>query len=156
MLIIMAIALAAPVSRAAAPAGRYTTAADTVKDNKTGLTWQRVGPTTPYYWADAKTYCQALSLGGFSSGWRLPTKKELETLVDRRVASPGPTIDSAFPNTPANAFWTSTPYAADSSPDGGSPDGGSPGRAWRVHFGDGNSYSYDTTVTVTFNVRCAR
>jgi len=56
-----------------------------VQDNKTGLTWQRSVPSSTYTWADATSYCQALNLGGFSSGWRLPAKKELETLVDERV-----------------------------------------------------------------------
>ena len=92
------------------PEGRYTIEIDTVKDDETGLTWQREVPATSYTWANAGDYCQTLSLGGFSSDWRLPTKIELETLIDRRVPSPGPTIDStAFPSTPAEWFWSATP-----------------------------------------------
>ncbi|MBI5546720.1 MAG: DUF1566 domain-containing protein [Deltaproteobacteria bacterium] len=125
---------------AAAPAGRYTVATDTVRDNKTGLTWQRGVPTSYYSWANAQSYCQALNLGGFSSGWRLPTKKELETLVDRRDNNPS--IDStAFPNTPSEWFWTSTPYA-------------SAGSAWYVYFDFGFSDYGDTTYIC--KVRCVR
>ena len=66
--------------------------------------------------------------------------------MDRRVEIPGPTIDAtAFPNTPntpANWFWTSTPYAASS------------GDAWGVDFYYGFSESYATSSTGY--VRCVR
>ena len=138
---IAAIALLAGSLWAAAPAGLYTISTDTVQDNKTGLTWQRSVPSSTYTWADATSYCQALNLGGFSSGWRLPAKKELETLVDERVQNQA--IDAtAFPNAPAGPSWTSTPFA------------GASGHAWSVDFGYGNSYYDDTTSTS--RVRCVR
>ena len=46
MLVVAVVVLLASSLWAAAPAGRYTIDADTVKVNKTGLTWQRVVPTT--------------------------------------------------------------------------------------------------------------
>ena len=57
--------------------------------------------------------------------WRLPNVKELASLVDRSRTLP--TIDvTAFPATPFGGFWSSSPYAGDSS------------YAWYVSF----SYGY--------------
>jgi len=117
-----------------------------VKDNKTGLTWQREVPATGYNWENAKSYCptlNALKLGGFEDGWRLPTKIELETLVVRWGAPPGPAIDiEAFPSTPDPYFWTETPVAGNSS------------NAWFVGFVSGYSNYYYTNNTR--RVRCVR
>ena len=100
------------VVQAAAPAGRYTVASGTVYDTKTKLTWQQV-VSGSYTQSAGAAYCAALSLNG--TGWRLPTFKELLTIVDFSVASPGPTIDAnAFPNTPSSAFWSSTAEAGGS------------------------------------------
>jgi hypothetical protein len=141
MLVFAAALLATSALWATAPVGRYAVGTDTVKDNETGLTWQRAVPAQTYDWANAKTYCQGLSLGGFASGWRLPSKKELETLVDFGVAKPGPTVDStAFPGAPAQAFWTSTSLAWSAD------------YAWTVDFGYGGSLGYVTTDTD--RVRC--
>jgi hypothetical protein len=106
-----------------------------VRDTLTKLVWQQQSSATTMNWADAKTYCA-------SAGLRLPTVKELDSLVDLTVY-PGPTIDRmAFSNTPAEAFWTSSPYA------------GSSGNAWYVGFFDGNS---DCNGEGSYNrVRCVR
>jgi len=67
---------------------------------------------------------------------------ELRTIVDFTVTS-GATIDAtAFPSTPAEPFWTSSPYA------------GSSGNAWLVYFHLGYSSSYD--VGGSDRVRCVR
>lgn len=135
---------AALAAWAAAPKSLYVIRQDgTVFDNKTGLTWQREVPQSRYDWQKAKEYCGSLKLGGFSTGWRLPEMLELASLVDLRIAPPGPTIDQvAFPNTPSAWFWTATPYAGDS------------GDAWDVDFNDGYSDSIDTTYA--YWVRCVR
>jgi len=125
---------------ATAPVGRYTVAADTVKDEVTGLIWQRAVPASWYTWAEAGVYCQNLSLGGMSD-WRLPTKKELESIVDRRATDPA--IDSAvFPNTPSEFFWSSTLYAGNSS------------YKWYVSFPAGRSFV--DIVQGAYRVRCVR
>ena len=145
VVVAISIAVASSSVMAEAPAGRYAIATDSVKDKKTGLTWQRAVPYTKYNWEDANSYCKTLSLGGFSSGWRLPTAAELETLVDRRVEfPPGPTIDSAaFPDTPLSAFWTSTPAAGVSN------------NVWNVDFNHGTSY-YEDASRYASRVRCVR
>ena len=67
---------------------------------------------------------------------------ELRTIVDFTVTS-GATIDAtAFPSTPAEPFWTSSPYA------------GSSGYAWLVNFYYG--YSVFIDVGSYDRVRCVR
>lgn len=129
-----------------APAGRYSVSADTVYDNVTKLTWQRV-PGAPMTWKNALACCQSLSLSG--GGWRLPTVPELQTLVEMDKLSPA--IDTtAFPST-ADWFWTSTPYAfGPPSPS----DGSGSGDAWSVSFNDGGSFHF--VVSKPFYVRCVR
>jgi hypothetical protein len=91
-------------------------------------------------WADAKTYCANLTLGG-SSEWRLPTRIELESIVDYSKFNPALNT-TAFPSTPSEFFWSSSPGADRTS------------NAWVVHFNDGSSGSYDTPFTN--RVRCVR
>jgi hypothetical protein len=67
------------ISSGSAPPNRYAIDVDTVLDKVTGLTWQRVPPDSKYI-DYAKAYCNDLQLGG-SSEWRLPTIRELQTLV---------------------------------------------------------------------------
>jgi len=134
----------APPALAAAPAGRYTinAGAGTVYDTLTKLTWQQAVPASTYTWANAKTYCTGLNLGGYAVGtWRLPTMVELFGIVDRTTSNPA--IDTtAFPSTPAEWFWSSTPYQPSSS------------SAWHVNFNNG--YVNDFDVTVNYRVRCVR
>lgn len=106
-----------------------------VSDTLTKLVWQQQASTATMTWAVAKTYCP--------SGFRLPTVKELVSIVDLTVASPGPTIDqTAFPGTPAEGFWTSSPSV------------GSSGDAWYVNFGNGRQIF--TVVGSYPRVRCVR
>jgi len=85
------------VGQAAAPAGRYSVTTSTVLDNKTGLVWQRnIDITTQRTQDEANTYCAGVSLSG--TGWRVPSIKELSTLVDDTVQFPA-WDKSAFPDT---------------------------------------------------------
>jgi hypothetical protein len=143
----IAVILPTPAD-ASAPAGRYVvtnggTSNGTVYDSKTKLTWQQTISSISYTWADAKTYCAGLgsSLGG--TGWRLPTLKELQSLVDYSQTTP-PTIDStAFPGTFPASFWSASPLAGSSS------------LAWIVFFYYGNTDLSDVS-SYGNNVRCVR
>ncbi len=120
----------APVN-AAAPSGRYTypggtvTSSSTVYDTVTKLTWQRAIPANPCpsdgaglcTLLDAQTYCSTLSLGGYTTGWRLPTVKELMSIID--ISATSPAVDqTAFPSTPIDhAFLTPTFQALPSRSD---------------------------------------
>ena len=74
---------------AEAPGGRYVVEEGTVTDTRTRLTWQRSPDLTPRGWTLAAPYCSDLDLNG--KGWRLPSVKELLTLVDE--SRWGPAID---------------------------------------------------------------
>ena len=127
-------------ARANAPAGQYTVNASsgTVVDNKSRLTWQRAVPTTMQNLADATNYC-----GTLGAGWRLPTIKELQTLIDDSQISP-PRIDSvAFPSAPDVGFYTSSTLHASSTD-----------LAWYVNFYTGNT-GYESTQA-PHNIRCVR
>jgi hypothetical protein len=141
------VAIVPTFAHASAPAGQYVvtaggTAYGSVYDTKTKLTWQQTVSSTTYTWADAQAHCAGVgaSLGGM--GWRLPTLKELQTLVDYSQAT-GAMIDpTAFPSAPSSVFWS------------GSSVAGSPSLAWLVSFYGGYSNSFG--ITYAFDVRCVR
>lgn len=67
--------------------------------------------------------------------WRMPTIKELESIVD--YGRSNPTIDSSwFPYTPWSIFWSASAYA----------DGSYGSRAWVVSFGVGYAAGGERTV----------
>jgi hypothetical protein len=113
-----------------------------VTDTLTKLVWQQQASTQPMIWHDASTYCAASG-----TGFRLPTLKELESIVDLTVISE-PTINQAsFPNTPGQGFWTSSPYVPPVSP----PDA----EAWSVLFSGGTPQRYSETYGSVW-ARCVR
>lgn len=90
-----------------------------VHDERTGLYWQDEEYTTAEetayqdgqtnvgkvrLWDSALSYCKNLDYGGYND-WYLPTKTELETIVN---SSNSPTIESAFYNRVNKYFWSST------------------------------------------------
>jgi hypothetical protein len=122
------------------PASYDTSTPGVVVDGVTHLMWQRTPSAQTYDWADAQTYCEALSLAGHDD-WRLPTEIELYSLVD--FTRSGPAIDTtAFPGTPSSQFWSSTPSASTAS------------FAWYVNFPFGDVNTFATTSA--FTVRCVR
>jgi len=72
----------------------------TVKDSKTGLTWQG-DFAKDKKWKEAIDYCKSLSYAGFSD-WRLPNKDELSSLLNKKRKKPA----SDFPAMPSSSFWT--------------------------------------------------
>jgi hypothetical protein len=140
-----------------------------VTDNNTGLMWQKCsmgqnndtacsGDASTYNWYQATgTYhathnsssqniCGSLNASSFGghSDWRVPSKKELITIVDYSVPYSGPTIMTEyFPNTNHNYYWSSTTYVFDTS------------LAWKVPFYDG-SVELDAKYMSDFYVRCVR
>ena len=111
-----------------------------VIDLNTGLMWQQTIPTTDYTWSNANSYCSGLTYAGYDD-WRLPTPKELLTIVDNSRYNPA--IDTTyFPNTPSGYFWSSSTYADLTA------------YAWYVNFDSGNVNGIKKSIT--YYVRCVR
>jgi hypothetical protein len=77
----------------------------TMTDNNTLLMWQRVDDNIQRTWDDARSYCENLTLGG-STGWRLPTAKEIITITDYDFPF-GIISPSVFPNAASRSYTTS-------------------------------------------------
>lgn len=117
------------------------TTVGTVYDAKTRLTWQRNGLAGGQRsWIEAGAYCAGLELSG--RGWRVPSLDELKSIVDDDRLNPAIDV-AAFPDTPTQGFWTSTPYRLPISD------------AWFVDFRDGSG-SVFRSVEAQLRVRCVR
>lgn len=78
--------------------------ASVVKDNVTGLLWQRVDGGEMTFDA-AKKYADTVTING-EKGWRLPTLLEALSIVS--IDKNNPALDTAyFTNTKAEYWWTS-------------------------------------------------
>lgn len=64
----------------------------TIFDINTNLLWQKSSPDKVLAWQKAKEYCESLTLAGYND-WRLPTREELEYLINRKYC---PAIDPIF------------------------------------------------------------
>ena len=114
---------------AVAPPDQYTILSDDeALDNYTRLIWQRDGDATGLVsWNEAVSYCEGLSLGG-SSDWRLPSVRELATLVDEAEVAPS-INEEVFPNTHYGArsnnwYWAGHQARSSSA-------------SWGLNFDDG-------------------
>jgi len=123
-----------------APAPRFETQGEVVLDRGSGLAWQRRHEAAPMTWLGALAFCEDLELGGHDD-WRLPSMKETQTLVDERRLQPSIDI-FAFPDTPAEWFWSSTPIATH------------PDQAWCTSYTDG--YASIHAGAELHRVRCVR
>jgi hypothetical protein len=131
----------------------YTVSPDglTVTDNVTGLTWQRcsaglsgancsVGAAVSQTWTNATTFCDGLDLAD-RTDWRLPSEYDLQGIV--HYGRYEPSIDTAaFPGENSYPYWSSSTCAHFT------------GKAWGVHFADGEIYDYGKTGSNY--VRCVR
>ena len=109
------------------------------KDNK--IYWQdnQESMESSEDWDDAVAYCSNLSLDGMKE-WRLPTFKELLSIVD--FGRVHPAINKAFEFTNDDTYWSATGFALTSS------------RAWIIDFRTGESYYSYTSTNHT--VRCVK
>ena len=134
------------------PSPRFTDNSDgTVTDNLTGLIWLKDadagdGEET---WADALSICNSLAAGqqGLSDGssagdWRLPTLKELHSLIDFGNVSPSLPTGHPFSGAQSSNYWSSTTYAVDTA------------GVWNVYVDDGFvNATYKTNAYYVWPVR---
>jgi hypothetical protein len=133
------------------PTPRFTDNGNgTVTDKLTGLIWtinaNYFGQRT---WAQALDDAYGLQSGtaGLTDGskagdWRLPSRKELESLVDCGRFGPALPADHLFTGTQSSYYWSSTTNA------------GSTSNAWDMNFADG-SVGYSGKVNILY-VWCVR
>lgn len=111
----------------------YSSDGSEVTDSKTGLVWRRCvegmtwSGSTCTGTAGWVTHEAALLHAKTQTGWRLPSVRELASIVDRSRKEPAIDI-TAFPGTPPANFWSSSPYVGD------------PASAWYVGFAGGSIY----------------
>jgi hypothetical protein len=104
---------------------------EVVIDHVTGLTWQRHDDGIKRTWREASDYCENLTLGGYSD-WRLPTKKELQSIAN--YGSFGPALDTnyfPYSHVSNDFYWSATTRAF------------LPLSAWKVCF-----WNSQTTISV--------
>ena len=106
-------------------------------DKVTGLMWASDGVGAGCHsgglsnWYEAIDWAEGLTFAGYSD-WRLPNRRELESLVN--LGRINPTINTAyFPNTQADYYYS------------GSTEGSDTDRAWYVSFDIGTVYDYFKT-----------
>jgi len=107
----------------------------TILDTQTNLVWEK--ECRKLTWNEATRYAKNLVLGGHSD-WRLPSYRDLQTLLSLDRINPA----SDFPDIISNNFWSSSSYA-------GSPDG-----SWVMDFSSGTVYGANKSSN--FYVRCVR
>ena len=146
----------------------YTKSSDglTVKDEVTGLTWQKSYDSGTYYWGASQTVADNLNkkkYGGFND-WRLPTIKELYSLWNVSVG--WPYIDTDYfdinytdeQDLSRAIFWSSTKYTGvlgNVTSDGHGESAGDE-LAFGVNFGTGHIKAYTISSGAKHSVRCVR
>jgi hypothetical protein len=112
----------------------------TITDTSTGLMWQKDDAKNTYTWEQSKIYCDNLTLSGYTD-WRLPTRNELQTLINYRCFNPAISMsftpsfrNSYFPGTAMSHYWTSTTNATSDEV------------AWYVNFKYGVVYYIDKSL----------
>ncbi|MBH1988404.1 MAG: DUF1566 domain-containing protein [Myxococcaceae bacterium] len=110
-----------------------------VLDRATGFVWQRIISQESFDLEGAISYCRQFGLEGAS--WRLPSIKELLTIVD--YSSYKPSIHRiVFPETLSSKFWSSTPFVGQS------------GTMWGLNFAHGRTSILGSAQK--FMLRCIR
>ncbi len=109
----------------------------TITDLNTNLIWQQYTPP-PHTWEGAVSYCSTSTFTD-ANDWRLPSKMELQSIVDYSQFNPA--SNSSFLSQSAG-YWSATPVA------------NSTNRAWAIYFEQGNDEQ--ETMGSSNHVRCVR
>ncbi|MBF8274701.1 MAG: protein of unknown function DUF1566 [Magnetococcales bacterium] len=124
------------------PNPRFTNNNDgTVTDSLTGLIWlTNANCFGQQIWTQALSSANALASGscGLTDGsvagaWRLPNRKELQSLIDYGRTSPALPTGHPFSGVQTGIYWSGSTYASGTS------------NAWYVYLDDGSVYGYGKT-----------
>lgn len=103
-----------------------------VEDAESGLTWSRnANPFDfPYSWPEAFALVDEMNRAAAHdiADWRLPTRRELFSLVSHQYLNPALPEGHPFENVFPGYYWTATPCAR------------LPAQAWYVHLGGARVY----------------
>jgi hypothetical protein len=93
------------------PATRFTSQANCITDNLTGLTWIKAVPTDRKMWQDVYVFIAAMNsqqICGYTD-WRLPNINELQSLNNAGTANIVPWLtDQGFTGVGHSFYWSST------------------------------------------------
>jgi Protein of unknown function (DUF1566) len=128
----------------------YQVDADVVRDLTTGLEWQRHASIERVPIKEVRAHCTGLDLNG--SGWILPTRIELLSIVNYTRTFPAINVD-VFPDTQSAEFkhewWGATARSRDDSPRD------------QIDFSEGSTIYFQDEVTpyqpvLSHFIRCVR
>lgn len=115
-----------------APAERFIAEDGVVTDNLTGLQWSlNASPAVfPMSWDEAFKYLKELNTSGYQgiNAWRLPTRRELYSLISHRFINPSLPEAQPFADVFSGYFWTASPCSRLMN------------QAWYIHLGGGRVY----------------
>ncbi len=114
------------------PEPRFSVHGPVVRDELTGLDWVRDASLAafPLSWAEALDFAQGLERDGFGGGgpWRLPTRRELRSLLGHAERDPALPAGHPFLGVVPGWHWTATTWAGD------------PAYAWYVQLSGGRTF----------------
>lgn len=112
------------------------------QDEKTGLIWQddQNVSENSFTFNEATAHCQDLKVDGFED-WRLPTLREMYTIVD--LTRNRPALKNGFVVRDDDRYWTATLFAKEPEK-----------MAWYISFSYGEAEPYKKGRL--FKVRCVR
>lgn len=128
---------------------RFHVVGELVEDRLTGLVWPRCARPfgEPQHWEEARQAIAAWNAEARHghADWRLPTRRELRTLVDHARRLPAFPEDHPFTDVFPGWHWTDTPWADD------------PEYAWRLQFEGGRLFfgrKDEYSLTLPVRGRC--
>lgn len=81
-----------------------------VRDNETGLVWERDPDPNIRIWTSAIIHCATREVGG-RKGWQLPLREQLASLVDTSNANPALPTGHPFLNVQPANYWSASTLA---------------------------------------------